>query len=165
MQLGTQQQILAANLRAAKKKPLIDANHMRSVKLQTLQAFTIYLVLVMHTYYELGRMADSGSRSVETRCQGNIAYLSACSSVGRNELANIAVKAISSAAQRRPRCEDYCSTRSVSSTYEQRNLRIFGQQHGRMRPEPHLLGMSTTRIFVMLLDGHSILAGPESLSL
>lgn len=47
MQLGIKQQLLETKLRAATEKALIDANYMSSVKLQTLQAFTIYMVKLL----------------------------------------------------------------------------------------------------------------------
>lgn len=42
--LGVSQQILVDRLKIATEKALIDANFMSSVTIQTLQAFTIYLV-------------------------------------------------------------------------------------------------------------------------
>lgn len=42
--LGVAQQTLVGRLKIATEKALTDANFMSSVKIQTLQAFTIYLV-------------------------------------------------------------------------------------------------------------------------
>ena len=115
LQLGiAKQNELVGKLKVATEKALIDANYMKSVKVQTLQAFTIYMVYQI-IFTSTSWLMYLRFPNVGLKCQDHILFWSVYSLDSQNVRAYIERQRAQRSAPLNVKYDDYYGTRSAFS--------------------------------------------------